>query len=82
MNILVTGGSGFIGRWVVKRLLKDDNRVWVLDDLSNGRVENLDEFRDNPNLDVTIGDRLLRMMLLVPSMFWKKQRKPIPSSYS
>ena len=56
MNVLVTGGSGFIGRWVVKRLLKDDNRVWVLDDLSNGRVENLDEFRDNPNLDVTIGD--------------------------
>ncbi len=56
MNILVTGGSGFIGRWVVKRLLEDDNQVWVLDDLSNGRAENLDEFRDNPNLDITIGD--------------------------
>jgi len=56
MNILVTGGSGFIGRWVVKRLLADNNLVWVLDNLSNGRTENLDEFRDNPNLDVTIGD--------------------------
>jgi len=56
MNVLVTGGSGFIGRWVVKRLLDDDNHVWVLDDLSNGRIENLDEFKDNPNLDVTIGD--------------------------
>jgi len=56
MKILVTGGSGFIGRWVVKRLLDDNNQVWVLDDLSNGRAENLDEFRDNPNLDVTIGD--------------------------
>jgi len=56
MNILVTGGSGFIGRWVVKRLLEDNNQVWVLDDLSNGRAENLDEFRDNPNLDVTIGN--------------------------
>jgi nucleoside-diphosphate-sugar epimerase len=56
MNILVTGGSGFIGRWVVKRLLDDNNRVWVLDDLSNGRSENIDEFRDNPNLIVTIGD--------------------------
>ena len=56
MNILVTGGSGFIGRWVIKRLLADNNLVWVLDNLSNGRTENLDEFRDNPNLDVTIGD--------------------------
>ena len=56
MNILVTGGCGFIGRWVVRRLLEDDNRVWVLDNLSNGRAENLDEFRENPNLDVTIGD--------------------------
>jgi len=56
MNVLVTGGSGFIGRWVVKRLLDDNNHVWVLDDLSNGRAENLDEFRDNPNLNVTSGD--------------------------
>ena len=56
MNILVTGGSGFIGRWVVKRLLEDNNYVLVLDDLSNGRAENLDELRDNLNLDVIIGD--------------------------
>ena len=56
MNILVTGGSGFIGRWVVARLLKDDNRVWVLDDLSNGQAENLDEYRNNPNISITIGD--------------------------
>ena len=56
MNVLVTGGSGFIGRWVIKRLLEDDNHVWVLDDLSNGRAENLDEFMEYPNLDVTIGD--------------------------
>lgn len=49
MNILVTGGAGFIGRWVVKRLLDDRHRVWVIDDLSNGRKENIEEFLDREN---------------------------------
>lgn len=44
MKALVTGGAGFIGRWVVKKLLADGQAVWVLDDLSNGRQENLAEF--------------------------------------
>lgn len=42
MNVLVTGGSGFIGRWVVKKLLEDQHNVWVLDDLSNGCLANLE----------------------------------------
>ncbi|WP_292468792.1 GDP-mannose 4,6-dehydratase [Methanolobus sp.] len=56
MKILVTGGSGFIGRWVVKRLLDDKNLVWVLDDMSNGNLNNLDDFKENSNLIVTLGD--------------------------
>lgn len=45
MNILLTGGAGFIGRAVAKRLLEDGHKVWILDDLSNGREENIEEFR-------------------------------------
>lgn len=48
MNVLVTGGAGFIGRWVVKRLLDDGQRVWVLDDLSNGEESNIAEFTSHP----------------------------------
>ena len=57
MKVLVTGGAGFIGRWVVKRLLADGIDVWVLDDLSNGSASNLEEFTGTDNYHgLTVGD--------------------------
>lgn len=54
MNMLLTGGAGFIGRWVAKRLLGDGHNVWILDDLSNGREVNIEEFREHPGLKAFI----------------------------
>jgi UDP-glucose 4-epimerase len=42
-RILVTGGAGFVGSNLVKRLLRERARVTVLDDLFTGRLENLPE---------------------------------------
>lgn len=57
MNILLTGGAGFIGRWVLKRLLEEGHTVWVLDDLSNGQERNIEEFRSHKSLkEFIIGD--------------------------
>ncbi|APC41161.1 dTDP-glucose 4,6-dehydratase [Clostridium estertheticum] len=56
MNILVTGGAGFIGRWVVKRLLDDGHSVVALDNLSNGMLENIEEFNENMNFKFVKGD--------------------------
>ncbi len=47
-SVLVTGGAGFIGRWIVKRLIADGHRVAVLDSLENGSRENLAEFVGHP----------------------------------
>lgn len=41
MNILITGGLGFIGTNLADRLLKDGHRVYLVDDLSTGRMRNL-----------------------------------------
>jgi len=60
VNVLVTGGAGFIGSHVVDRLLERGDHVWVLDDLSTGKWANLDRWKDEPRLrriqaDITEG---------------------------
>lgn len=56
MNILLTGGAGFIGRWVVKKLLEDGHTITALDNLSNGSIENIKEFLHNNRFKIIEGD--------------------------
>jgi UDP-glucose 4-epimerase len=46
MRCLVTGGAGFIGSTLVDALLARGDRVTVVDDLSTGRLKNLDAALD------------------------------------
>ncbi len=50
MVILITGGAGFIGRWVAKKLLEGKKDIIIMDNLSNCKRENIMEFKDNPHL--------------------------------
>ncbi len=53
MKILVTGGVGFIGTNLVKRLLKDGHEVISLDNYSTGVKENEQEGCDYINVDIS-----------------------------
>jgi UDP-glucose 4-epimerase len=54
MNILVTGGAGFVGTNLIKRLLKDGHNVVSLDNYSTGKKEN--EQKGCTYFDVDIRD--------------------------
>ena len=42
-KLLVTGGAGFIGSHIVDKLIERKHHVVVLDDLSNGKIENVNK---------------------------------------
>jgi UDP-glucuronate decarboxylase len=48
-TILVTGGAGFIGSHLCKRLLNENHYVICLDNLFTGTLKNTEEFQNNNN---------------------------------
>ena len=54
MKILITGGAGFIGSHLADAYLKRGDEVYVIDDLSTGRIENIQHLKGQPRFHYTI----------------------------
>ena len=46
MNILVTGGAGYIGSHTVVELMNAGHKVIIVDDLSNAKIEVIDRIKE------------------------------------
>ena len=56
MKALVTGGAGFIGSHLAERLLEDGHQVAVVDNLSTGSLENIENFKECVGFELVTGD--------------------------
>ena len=64
MEALVTGGAGFIGSHLVDSLIDRGHKVYVIDDLSTGKLGNL-------NSKSVFEKSKLSTSILLPSIFEK-----------
>ena len=67
MNVLVTGGCGFIGSHLAEKLLSVGHEVYIIDDLSTGSIDNIKHLRTNPkfhlNIDTITNETLLNSIV-------------------
>jgi UDP-glucose 4-epimerase len=54
LKILITGGAGFIGSHLSDAYLKRGDEVYIIDDLSTGRIENIQHLKGQPRFHYTI----------------------------
>ncbi len=63
MKILITGGAGFIGSHLAEKLLKEGHEVRIVDNLSTGRLDNIENLKGNGSFRYKIGSILNRDLM-------------------
>lgn len=82
-KFLVTGGAGFIGSHIVRKLVGQGHSVRVLDNFSSGKKENLDEVFDRIELikaDIRSADACIKATRSVDFVLHQAALRSVPKS--
>ncbi len=83
MKFLVTGGAGFIGSHIVDALVRNGDKVKVIDDFSSGRRENLESIIHKIELfkgDIRDVDLVFKIMQDVDYVLHQAALRSVPKS--
>ena len=84
MKFAVTGGAGFIGSHLVKKLVREGHNVIVIDNLYRGKLSNLEGILDKVNfvkLDILDFENLKDSIQNVDGIYHQAALTSVPESY-
>ena len=84
MKFVVTGGAGFIGSHLAKYLVKNNHEVIIIDDLSRGSLDNIEEIKNKiefHNVDVSNYDEVLSVIDTPDGIFHQAALASVPQSF-
>ena len=85
VKFVVTGGSGFIGSYIVKYLLNEEHKVTVVDNFWRGKLENLSGYEeriDFQKLDILDFNELKKVMNDADGIFHQAALTSVPESFT
>ncbi len=84
MNLIVTGGAGFIGSHLTKYLIKKGHNVRVIDNLRRGSFDNLKDIKDKidfQEIDILDYEKMKNVAKNVDGIFHQAALGSVPQSF-
>ena len=85
MNVIVTGGAGFIGSHLVEYLVKKHQNVTVIDNLKNGKLKNLQKVKKDIKffkMDILNYNSLKKILKNTDCVFHHAALTSVPDSFT